>query len=158
MSCQVAQHYWIDVNTALLFPCFSTLCSSCASSLPLRHVHPYLLLLCSPLPPSLPLHAYSTLTAPYLPPSLITACSPLGVPADDRAETDAECSVTVWQTRTHLVFYLSVPIYPLSWSFSTRELCFLASIWQTVTFCRVVVFCVKRFQDGISFRGKKCHH
>ncbi len=69
----------------------------------------------------------STLTEPDSLPSLIVACSPPRVPADDRAETDAECSMMVRQTYAHLVFSLS-PLFADRSLHLSSPFCFPASI------------------------------
>lgn len=91
----------------------------------------HLLLLCFLL--ALSMHTYFCPCCTLLTASLSSARPPpslpvlLSVPADDRAKTDAECSVMDWQTYTHLVFSLYGPLSPLFWSFSTSELYFQLS-------------------------------
>lgn len=127
MSCLVVQPCWVAANMKQLqFP--SSILSLLSHSLLLLcrlsfSRYPYVMCTRSPLP--LSFHGSSALAAPHLPPSLIAACSPLCVPADDRAETDAECSMMAWQTYAHLVVSPSVPLCPLLCLFPTSELSFL---------------------------------
>lgn len=115
-TCNLSSKAFFSLSVPFLF----TLCSSRDVSLFFHFSTLYLYVMCALIYAShTPIHSLSlsvwlcfSFTALYLPPSLITACCPPCVPADDRAETDAECLLMVWQTYTHLVFYLSVPLHP----------------------------------------------
>lgn len=103
---------------------------------------PLLTSLCLTLSVSLSLPPYVIyLAAPCLPPSLIAAAwSPQCVPVDDRAETDAKCSVMGWQTYTDLALSPSglSTLPPDHFLHLCISISFLASICQRVAACDIM--------------------